>query len=330
VKILLPVLALVASSALAADVGRLEPAALAELRRTAQQGPLERQAGLTLARAEVAEGRIEEAARLYRELIERFESVQALLGLARLHSGVGDARGALDLLNRARALAPNSEEVLSAQARVALAARAPVVATRALEALARMMPSVMEHHYLHGVALMQAGDFPSGALALEEARKLEPNRALTLIALGLAFNGQKLYGEARPHLLRALEIESDNIEGLAALAESEQGLGELEAAELHARRVLDRAEGHAIANLVMGLVRMKQQRFGEARTFLERAIETDASSAKALYQLSLACARLGDKEGQKTYLDLFMGVQEENANNLRELRGAAGTSRGDM
>ena len=51
------------------------------------------------------------------------------------------------------------------------------------------------------------------------------------MALGLAFNSQKLYAEAKPPLLRSLEIEPDDLEALAALAESEEGLGELEAAE---------------------------------------------------------------------------------------------------
>ena len=324
---------------LAAPAGAAAPAGQARVTgqarptgqaRAAAPAKLELQPGLKKARAELAEGRIVEAAQLFRQLADQHQSVQALLGLARIQSGVGDARGALDVLERARQLAPNSEEVLGAQARVALAARSPVIATRALEALARMVPSVMENQYLLGVALMQAGDMPSGALALEEARKLEPNRALTLVALGFAYNGQKLYTEARPRLLRALEIDGSDVEALAALAEAEEGLGEMEAAELHAKRALARNESHAIANLVMGLVRMKQQRYEEAREALERAVATDASSAKAQYQLSLACARLGDEAGQKAHLDLYMKAQKDNAERLRDLQGAAGTSRGGM
>ncbi len=306
--------------------GQARPAAP----RPAAPAKLELQPGLKRAKEELTQGRVPEAARLYRELADQHRSVQALLGLARIHSGVGDARGALDVLEKARQLAPNSEEVLSAQARVALAARSPVIATRALEALARMVPNVMENQYLLGVALMQAGDMPSGALALEEARKIEPNRALTLVALGFAYNGQKLYAEARAPLLRALEIDGSDVEALAALAESEEGLGELEAAERHAQRALARDEKHAIANLVLGLVRMKQQRHDEARAALEKAVATDPSSAKAQYQLSLACARLGDEAGQKRHLDLYMKAQKDNAERLRDLQGAAGTSRGGM
>jgi tetratricopeptide (TPR) repeat protein len=308
--------------------GQARPAAAPP--RTAAPAKLELQPGLKRAKEELTQGRVVEAAQLYRQLADQHRSVQALLGLARIQSGVGDARGAIDVLEKARQLAPNSEEVLNALARVALAARSPVIATRALEALARMVPSVMENQYLLGVALMQAGDMPSGAMALEEARRLEPNRALTLVALGFAYNGQKLYAEARPHLLRALEIDGSDVEALAALSESEEGLGELEAAERHAQRALARDEKHAIANLVLGLVRMKQQRYEEARAALEKAVATDPSSAKSQYQLSLACARLGDEAGQKRHLDLYMKAQKENAERLRDLQGAAGTSRGGM
>ena len=54
----------------------------------------------------------------------RTESVRALMQLARTQVQEGKAPAALDSLRKARALAPNSEEVLSAFAQVALTARA--------------------------------------------------------------------------------------------------------------------------------------------------------------------------------------------------------------
>jgi tetratricopeptide (TPR) repeat protein len=266
--------------------------------------------------------KLDEAASLYAAIADKQASVRALLGLARTATQRGEPRRSLETLRRALVLAPNSEEVLSAYARVALAARAPVTAILTLEPLARVLPSVMEYHYLLGVALMQAGDMPSAVFALQDALALEPNRSVTLVALGLAFNSQKLYAEARQPLLRSLEIEPDNLEGLAALAESEDGTDELASAETHAERVLAREPHNAIANLVMGLVRMKQDRFADARNYLERAIAADPLSGRAHYQLSLACARLGDAAGQEKHLALYRSVQQEVAERLAELRGA--------
>ena len=55
---------------------------------------------------------------------------------------------------------------------------------------------------------------------------------------------------------------------MAALAEAEEGLGELQDAEEHARRALARSSAHATANLVIAMVLMKQERFAEARDAL--------------------------------------------------------------
>ena len=129
---------------------------------------------------------------------------------------------------------------------------------------------------------------------------------MTLVALGLAFNSQKLYAEARAPLLRSLEIEPDNLEGLAALAESEDGTGELAAAETHAERVLarqprqrDRQPGDGPRAHEAGALRRGARRSSSARSPPTRC------PAEAHYQLSLACARLGDAAGQEKHLALY-------------------------
>ena len=130
----------------------------------------------------------------------------------RLQSEDGDAAGALDSLRRARAAAPNSEGVLSAFAQMSLAAGAPVPAIRALESLTRICPTVAQHHYLLGVALMRAGDMPAAVEALRAADRLEPDRALTLVALGIALNNRQLYADAKPFLARSLALEPENVD----------------------------------------------------------------------------------------------------------------------
>jgi tetratricopeptide (TPR) repeat protein len=254
------------------------------------------------------------------------ESVPALLQRARQQSGQGDAAGAMDSLGRARALAPNSEDVLSASAQLALAVRAPVPAILALEPLTRMCPTVAQYHYLLGVALMQAGDMLAAVEPLREAERLEPNRPLTLVALSLALNGRKQYAEAKPPLLRALELEPDNVEAVAALAEAEDGLGEVREAEAHAERALARASSHATANLVLGMVRMKQERYAEARDAFLRAVAADPASPKAHYQLSLAYARLGDEASARAQVELYRRKLREIEERVNQLRTATGLS----
>jgi len=307
-----------------------EAEAVAELRQAALVGPLPRDLGLRLAAAEMADGHPALAEQQLRSVATRYRSVRALLQLARLQTRQKDAAGALATLEQARDLAPNAEEVLNAFAQVSLSLRAPVPALQVLEPLARMYPSVAQYRYMLGVALMQAGDVQSAVSPLREADRLEPDRPLTLTALGLALNNLRTYAEAKPCLVRSLDLDPDAVDTLAALAESEQGLGELEAAETHALRALARRSDHAIGNLALGMVRMKQERYEEACAVLERALAADPASPTAPYQLSLAWARRGDEAQSRKYLELYRQKVRELDLRVAEVRAKTGLSGGGM
>jgi tetratricopeptide (TPR) repeat protein len=291
--------------------------------------PADRRALIERAQSEIAAGRRVEAKRLLAAAAGKFESVQALLQLARLQASDGEVAAALDALRKARALAPNSEEVLSAFAQVSVTAGAPVPAILALDALTRMCPTVARHHYLLGVALMRGADMPAAVEALREADRLEPDRALTLLALGVTLNNRQQYAEARPFLVRSLEIEPDNLDAVAALAEAEHGVGELEAASTHAAQTLAKVPDHATANLVVGLVAMERGRYADARAALERSALKDPLSLKVHYQLSLACARLGDTAASQKHLETYKQTMRELETRVNEIRRATGPAEGN-
>jgi tetratricopeptide (TPR) repeat protein len=248
-------------------------------------------------------------------------SVSALLRDARALAQAGDAKGAGDRIRRALELAPNSEDVLFAHAQMALSERSLEEALFDLDALARISPEVSQYHYLLGVALMQAGDMTAAAEALERAQAIEPDRPHTLVALGLAWNSRRRHQEAHAVLRRSLDFAPDNLEAIAALAEAEEGVGRWEDAKAHARQVLARIPGHATANLVMGLLLMKEERYAEAREAFLKAAEAELVSPKPHYQLSLAYARLGDETRAREHLELYQRRQREMEDRVRELRG---------
>jgi tetratricopeptide (TPR) repeat protein len=252
----------------------------------------------------LGKGQRQEAKRLLESAGAR-GSVRALLQLARLDGEDGDSDGTLRALRAARALAPNSEDVLAALAETSLHVRAPVPAVLTLESLTRLYPSEPKYSYLLGVGLMSAGDMLAAIDALRRANTLAPDQPLTLLALGLAYNNQKLFTDSRPILRRALDLDPDNVETLAALAEAEAGAGDLDAAERDANRAIARAPVNATANLVIGMVRMAQNRYPEARDALITAATADPASPKPEYQLSLVYARLGDDDSSARHLALY-------------------------
>jgi tetratricopeptide (TPR) repeat protein len=140
---------------------------------------------------------------------------------------------------------------------------------------------------------------------LRRANALDPDRPLTLLALGLAYNNRKQYVEARPLLRRALDLGPDNVDTLAALSEAEAGAGDVGAAERDASRALQRAPANATANFVIGIVRISQQRYSEARDALLAAAVADPVSPKTEYQLSLVFARLGDQTASDEHRALY-------------------------
>lgn len=288
----------------------------------------DRQRLLDRAAAELAAGRRAEAAALLGEAAERHQSVRALLQLARLQAGAGDRTAAIQSLQKASAIAPNSEDVLAGFAQVSLAAGAVTPAAVALQNLTRMCPSVAQYHYLLGVALMLAGDMVEAHESLLRADRIEPGKAATLVAIGLALNSRKMFGEAGPYLTRGLELEPDNLDAVAALAETEEGLGELDRAEVLASRVLARSADHANANLVMGLVHMQRGRYAEARDAFARTAAAQPNLPKAFYQLSLACARLGDETGAAKYQDLYRESVKRMEDRVNEIRTETGLSGG--
>ena len=258
------------------------------------------------------------------------ESVRALLELARKQSEREDPGGALATLGKARALAPNSEEVLHAYAEATLAVQGPLSALPVLEALVRICPSVGQYQFLLGLSLMQAGDVAAAVEPLTEAERLEADEPQILTALGTALNERMLFPEAQPRLLRALSLAPDNAEAMAALAEAEAGQGELREAEDHAQRALVRSGADAVANRVMGMVRMRQGRYAEARDALLKAVVSDPSSAKAHHQLSLAYARLDDEASAEKHLALSRRCAADRESRIQQVRAVTGFSPGGM
>jgi len=125
-------------------------------------------------------------------------------------------------------------------------------------------------------------------------------------------------------LLRSLEREPESADAMAALAEAEEGLGDLSAAETHARRALERSTANPSANFVLGLLFMKRQRYEDARDAFVKVVTLDPDSSKGHYQLSLACARLGDEACSQAHLDLYKQTLRQTEERVQQLRTQTG------
>ena len=243
---------------------------------------------------------------------------------SRLQSEDGDAAGALDSLRKARALAPNSEDVLSAFAQMSLAAGAPVPAVVTLESLTRMCPTSCSTTIFSGSALMRVGDRLNAVDALRAAEQLDPNRALTLLALGIAHNSLQRYADAKPFLA----ARSNSIPRTPTRWPRSRKPNRASASSRPRRSTCSgcwprhRNTRRRISS--PGWWRWIAAQYAEARAALERAVQTDPLLFKAHYQLSLACARLGDEAAASRHLEQYRQTLRGVQKMIDELRAATG------
>lgn len=321
--------------------------AIAHLRVAAELSPLDQDLAFLLAEREMQDGRAPAAARQYRLLSERFGSSLAEIKLAELALDRGRDKQALAHARRAVEHADNEDFVaetsesetdlvraLDTLWRTAERVGASGEARSALRRLADLAPDDFRYPWYLGGILVRQGKNAEAVEALSRACKLTvatdeetASRNLEVCRdLGLALVAEDRFEEARDHLDVVLEANPGDPDALAALAQVQERFGEIEAAEMGARRVLDAMPDHAGALLVMGRLYAGSGDFESARRVLESAVASDPDSHKAHYQLSLACARLRDRECAELHLALYQELQDAPEDVVEMTRAEA---RGD-
>ena len=108
----------------------------------------------------------------------------------------------------------------------------------------------------------------------------------------MAMNKGKNYQRAaREAFIRASMLRPD-IPGVKdMILQLDIAMNDQESAELHARQVLRTSRKHALANYVMGSLRLQEGQYGEAEDFLRRSVET-APGAAALNDLAEVLRRV--------------------------------------
>jgi tetratricopeptide (TPR) repeat protein len=113
---------------------------------------------------------------------------------------------------------------------------------------------------------------------------------ITRAQLGLK-KGKNFQQQARESFIRASMLRPD-IPGVKdAILQLDIAMNDQKNAELHARQVLRADRKHALANYVMGSLRLQEGAYGEAEDFLRRSVEANPSAA-ALNDLAEVLRRI--------------------------------------
>ena len=103
--------------------------------------------------------------------------------------------------------------------------------------------------------------------------------------------GKKFQRPARESFVRASMLRPDIVGVKDMILQLDIAMNDQENAALHARQVLRSNRKHALANYVMGSLRLQEGAYGEAEDFLRRSVETSPSAA-ALNDLAEVLRRI--------------------------------------
>jgi protein O-GlcNAc transferase len=268
-------------------------------------------------------GRLDEAERVYRALLDRDPGeVNALHLLGVLRQQQGRAEEALVLIGQALAAAPNvavihsnyanalkdlgrlDEAVASYRRALALdpgftdarynlartlrESGAFAGAARCFEAVLAVEPHSIELLNDLGLTLQELGRLDDAVQRFRQAAALAQDRAVLHHNLGNALYRQGDFAAAEPSLRRALDLQPDLVESLVALGNvlKEQGRPD-EAIEMYAQAEAV-APGHAPASYNRGCVLQRLKRHGEAAAAFGQALALDPDYGDAFNERIIA------------------------------------------
>jgi tetratricopeptide (TPR) repeat protein len=267
------------------------------------------------------------------------DNVDARLGYARYLLAQNDLAGAKGQMDAAMNIDPSNFQVLGTQSDLLFARQDSTGHKDILEQMKQAMPDSVEPNLRMARLLLAEGDAQAALLEADAALDKNANdfRALLIKSDILAnlqdveglravlqamqetypdsaegyFRMGRLYrAENKPELAlaqyeKALELTSGRSEVLmlSEVIDFELNTGRVDAAESRLKAIVGNDPGHRIANNLLGLVYLGQERFADAATAFENQLAINPNSAVVYAQLSTARASQNNLGGAAAALE---------------------------
>jgi len=239
-------------------------------------------------------------------------SVDALQALAHVLATQEQWGKSLELLSRARTLAPDSPDVLRKFAAASLRAGHASDAAAAAQQLVKLRPDEPEALYLLGVAQLQNGDTEAAHTTIENYTKMRPQDPLAFLALGMVGATLHDFSVARTNFEQSIKLDPNHIEAYyqLALILREQGDNRAAITQLEKAAAID--SKHAQTHALLGTLYLLQQDYVKAQEHLTRAEELAPNSPDTHYQLGLLYARLNQPDNAHREMDQFRKLKDQS------------------
>jgi len=251
---------------------------------------------LNLARQHHQAGRLKEAERLYRQILEvQPANVDALHLLGVVALQCGHAAGAVELIGKAIALNPHQADFFDHLGAALLALGRWDEAVANLREAIRLNPDYAEAHNNLGCALEPLGRLDEAADCYRRALALKPRYPDAQNNLGNILRKQGRLSEAVELYQAALKTDPGNAAAWNSLGNARREQGNLEDARACFQRALEINPRYADAHNNLGFLLDALGRFEEATACYRQAIAINPAHAKAYMNLG-RLKRYGDAD----------------------------------
>jgi tetratricopeptide (TPR) repeat protein len=237
------------------------------------------------------------------------KSVETLVAMAEIFAGEKKHADSLAMLEKARAVSPDSREVLRHLIVEAMHAGQNEKGVQAAQDLQRKS-SELDDRYLVASVMLEQRQFLPATHILEDYVTQRPQDAKAYLGLGMAYLNLLRYADARQALEHSVQINPN-------LAEAEYQLGLLagqqgnrQDARRHWQRAVDLQPDHAQALFGLGTVYLESGNLAEAESAFRRSLATDPDNMKTEYNLALVLNKLGKSEEAKQHFERYRKMQE--------------------
>jgi superkiller protein 3 len=237
------------------------------------------------------------------------KSIESLLAMAQMFAVQKKHADSMAMLEKARALSPDSRDVLRHFVVEAMQAGQNDKALQAAQELQRKSPE-LDDRYLVASVMVQQKQYLAASHILEDYVAQRPQDPRAYLGLGIAYLNLLRYPEARQALERSLQLKPDLAE-----AEFQSGLlasqeGRRQDAVQHWQRAVELQPQHAQALFSLGTVYLEAGQLAEAETAFTRSLASDPGNMKTEYNLALVLNKSGKSEEAKQHLEHYRRMQE--------------------
>ena len=254
--------------------------------------------------------------RLNRALSRNPNSVHTMLAISKVYAAQNKHEQSMTMLQRARAVDPDSLPVLRALIVESMEAKQRRLALLFAGELQEKSAENLDDKYLVSAVMLQDKKYDIASQLLEDYVAKRPEDSKAALGLGIAYLAEGKYVDARKWLEQSLQLDPSLLEANYELGMLARKEGKTSEGIQRFASVLERQPDNSRALLGIGTLYLEEGQFEKAEAALQRSQRADASEPETEYQLALLFTRMGKADAAQQHMAHFRQLKQARDNEL--------------